>query len=299
MKYYTINEATARTANNINSFSEYTANSATNGYKSEIDEVYAIAEQIKAKHPHYAEKVEYMADRYAKKYADYLNAYYRNEASCPSVLICGAGNFPVGKKNKQNSRRESLNQEYNKLKAYRNKIESYLYSNRPILSSEEDALERLQDKLSDLETEQEFMKAVNAYYRKNKTCIGCELMDEKDAEAIDEVLKSGRVWYDVPFASFKLSNNNANIRSTKERIAKLQSIKEQGTTETENDLFKVIENTEIMRLQLVFDGKPEESIRNILKSHGFKWSPSNSAWQRQLTDNAKYALKQIKAELSI
>jgi hypothetical protein len=27
----------------------------------------------------------------------------------------------------------------------------------------------------------------------------------------------------------------------------------------------------------------------LLKSHAFKWSPSNMVWQRQLTNNAIYA----------
>lgn len=34
-----------------------------------------------------------------------------------------------------------------------------------------------------------------------------------------------------------------------------------------------------------------EATRSILKSNGFRWSPSQGAWQRQLTNNARYALK--------
>ena len=52
-----------------------------------------------------------------------------------------------------------------------------------------------------------------------------------------------------------------------------------------------------MRLQLFFDNKPEAEIRDILKKHGFKWSPKNSCWQRQLTNNAKYALSQVNYNL--
>jgi hypothetical protein len=42
-------------------------------------------------------------------------------------------------------------------------------------------------------------------------------------------------------------------------------------------------------LQLFFDEKPTEQQRAQLKSNGFKWAPSQDAWQRQLTDNAIYA----------
>ena len=57
----------------------------------------------------------------------------------------------------------------------------------------------------------------------------------------------------------------------------------------ENENYKVVENSEIMRLQFIFDGKPEAEVRDILKQFGFKWAPSQNAWQRQLTGNAKYA----------
>jgi hypothetical protein len=40
------------------------------------------------------------------------------------------------------------------------------------------------------------------------------------------------------------------------------------------------------RLQLFFDEKPDESKRANLKASGFKWAPSQGAWQRQLNDNA-------------
>ena len=41
------------------------------------------------------------------------------------------------------------------------------------------------------------------------------------------------------------------------------------------------------RYRFIFDGKPEQEIIATLKSNGFKWSPKNSAWQRQITSNAK------------
>ncbi len=38
-------------------------------------------------------------------------------------------------------------------------------------------------------------------------------------------------------------------------------------------------------------GKPDAEIREAVKHNGFKWSPKNKCWQRQLTNNAKYSLK--------
>ena len=44
-----------------------------------------------------------------------------------------------------------------------------------------------------------------------------------------------------------------------------------------------------MRVQLVFDGKPDNETRDLLKKNGFKWAPSQGAWQRQLNNAGKYA----------
>lgn len=61
--------------------------------------------------------------------------------------------------------------------------------------------------------------------------------------------------------------------------------------EFENILyFDTVINEEENRLQLIFDGKPEEAERNILKKNGFRWSPRFKAWQRQLTENAVAAV---------
>ena len=36
---------------------------------------------------------------------------------------------------------------------------------------------------------------------------------------------------------------------------------------------------------------PDAETRTMLKKNGFKWSPTNNAWQRQLTPNAMRTLK--------
>jgi hypothetical protein len=52
------------------------------------------------------------------------------------------------------------------------------------------------------------------------------------------------------------------------------------------------------RYRFVFDGKPAPEIIRLMKSNAFKWSPANSAWQRQITTNAKYAVKRMIEELN-
>jgi hypothetical protein len=53
---------------------------------------------------------------------------------------------------------------------------------------------------------------------------------------------------------------------------------------------RVLENTYVGRLQLIFPDKPSFEIRQQLKKRwGFRWSHDEQAWQRQLNNNAVYA----------
>ena len=295
--YFSINEQTARVAKNINSFSEYKEGSATAEYRHYVDKVYEVVERIAEEKPHLLEKAERMAGRYSRKLSIYFNDYYRNEASCPSIMISGGGNFPVRKKEKQNSRRETLHKEWEYLESYARKIENLLTMKQPILSGDEQAVELLQEKLDGMVETQNMMKAVNAYYRKEKTLDGCPELTHEEIEKLKADMASSWHWADVPYLPYELSNNNANIKRTRDRLESLKKVKEAGSQETECEFCKVVENTENMRLQLIFDGKPEPEVRDILKKNGFRWAPSQSAWQRQLTNNAKYALKEVMSEL--
>lgn len=89
-------------------------------------------------------------------------------------------------------------------------------------------------------------------------------------------------------------NVNNYIKKPKLKKEIKQDIEEK---EYEYNGITVIQNTELNRLQLIFDGKPSDEVRDILKSNGFKWSPKNTAWQRQLTQNALYAFNRIKDKL--
>lgn len=67
-----------------------------------------------------------------------------------------------------------------------------------------------------------------------------------------------------------------------------------AAAEFENVLyFDTVFNTEENRLQLIFDGKPDENVRSILKTNGFRWSNRFKAWQRQLTENAIAAVWRV------
>lgn len=61
------------------------------------------------------------------------------------------------------------------------------------------------------------------------------------------------------------------------------------------DLYEL--KVEDNRVQFVFDGKPDEDVRSILKRHAFKWSPSRGAWVRQASGNGLFAARQVRRQL--
>lgn len=79
-----------------------------------------------------------------------------------------------------------------------------------------------------------------------------------------------------------------------ERLEKIEEEFDEGKVVTINgEKAKIYNNKELVRLQILFDGKPNEETRSKLKSNGFKWAPSQNAWQRLLNSNAAYALNRI------
>ena len=123
--YYEINENTARAAHDMMSFRDYQPGSATAEYRAAVDRAAALVERCKAStSPYYHGKLDALLDRYARRLADWTNAYNRNGASCPSVMIAGTSNFPVRKKQRQNAREESLWAEYKEIEGILEKIKS-------------------------------------------------------------------------------------------------------------------------------------------------------------------------------
>ena len=71
-----------------------------------------------------------------------------------------------------------------------------------------------------------------------------------------------------------------------------------GGLKKETKLYKLDEDFADGRIRFRFDGKPRQEVIDIMKSRGFKWSPSNKAWQRQNTPNGVYSAKKVIEELA-
>lgn len=109
-----INESAARLAKQMRSFDDYKEGSATASYNAQCAEAAAILEKVKAKcaTDEQRERAEYLYNRYCSILAEAINRDNEIGTRCPSVLICGAGNFPTRKKEKADC---SVGQEHGEL----------------------------------------------------------------------------------------------------------------------------------------------------------------------------------------
>lgn len=294
MSYHTINEEAARRANDMNSFRDYKAGSATAEYRRMVDAATELAERQKQRvDPMYHEKIDRLLETYCRKLAENMNASYSIEARCPSILISGGGNFPVRKKEKQNAARDRNLEEWNYIQGLLDKIRNV--GTGGISSDDPQAVEKLEAKLAALEKHQEMMKAANAAIRMKDPAKGDAKLAElgytpEDIAKLREPDFCGRIGY----PAYALQNNNANIRRIRGRIAELKKRTESTPEGWEFDGGRVVVNTTENRLQVIFDGKPDADVRTELKGEGFRWAPSQGAWQRQLTDNAMRAARRLK-----
>jgi hypothetical protein len=142
---------------------------------------------------------------------------------------------------------------------YENKVDSLL-NNNAISSDDPEAVTKLKEKLEKLLKEREVIKA-----RKHQ--------------------------------AYELSNLSGNIATVKKRIeylTKLQNTPEIADIEVNSVVLRV--NKELNRVQLIYPSKPSEEERTKLKHNGFRWSPYESAWQRQFS---RYALDEAKRIIGV
>jgi hypothetical protein len=167
---------------------------------------------------------------------------------------------------------------YDKAGYYENKAAT-AEANNSISGDDPEAIDRYIEKLAKLEKTQDYMKAVNRAWKQGKSALVKLGLSENDSE---KLLNENR----KPCPSWMLGNNSAEIRRVKEKIEALRKL---DNLTVENITFnggKMVVNTEINRVQFIFDDIPAPETRALLKSHGFKWSPTEKAWQRQRTINA-------------
>jgi hypothetical protein len=237
-----------------------------------------------------------------------MNAYLYSHSAVMSAMITGPSKFPTARNRKRSdwadahrnrwidwekSARERLAKRYDPQEIAR--------AERVVRSDDPQAIEKLQEKLAMLTEVQERMKAANSVIRGKGT------QEEKEQDLTALGLRPKQIaelftpsWYGLGFAKFSLTNNGAEIRRIKERIESLERESARPAVADDDYLpnVRMEENKDDMRLRLFFDGKPSAAVRELLKANGFKWSPTNEAWQRLLNNNARFAARHMKPKLA-
>lgn len=214
--------------------------------------------------------------------ASCYNDYLSKSARFVPVSVAGPSNYPSSKMDKI---MESMNQSFKNMedkinKFYKNTDDmlNKAYSkdeilskyrngyNEPISSDDPLAKEKLEAKLEYLKEKHNSYKEFNKKARQSGT---------------DQL------------PPYVLANSNQNIKSVEDRLKTLERMNNIENSGYYFDSGEVKFDKEDMRVKIFFDEKPDEKTRNDLKSHGYKWSPKNMAWQRKLTPDAIYMTKNL------
>lgn len=229
-------------------------------------------------------------EAYVKRRLDLL----RRRSRLLSTMVTGSSNFPVHRQNKLHDAEHRATGEFIKWEEnvlQRIRSNGYIYPERrsaqPIRSGSSTAIDQLTEKLQKLEANQERMKLANKIIRSGKD-VTARLMSEIGlTEALAIELQKPDFAGRVGFADYELTNNNAEIRRTRQRLeAETQNQAQRAQTGSQRQDFNgghMLQNVEENRLQIFFDSIPPADLRSKLKGRGFRWAPSVQAWQRQLT----------------
>lgn len=139
-------------------------------------------------------------------------------------------------------------------------------NNRAISSDDPEAIEKLKNKLEELENEREKVKEFNKAAKKNGT--------EKAP------------WYRLPYLS-------KDIKRIKDRIAQLERVDQMPAEIIKFDGGEIDSNAYTNRVIIRFDERQDDETITRLKNYGFRWAPSEKGWQRFRNPTALQIAKRI------
>ncbi len=162
--------------------------------------------------------------------------------------------------------------------------------NNVIRSDDPQAVAMLTENLESIERRIEYMQTVNDYYKENGTTVGCIDVDDDTAVKLDSRVSDKQA---TPYPGKFFSDNFAEVHRLKSNIERLTNNRESVFNGWQFAGGEAVINLANNRLQLIFDEKPSEEQIKTLKQNGFKWAPTQKAWQRQLDYKSMSAADRI------
>ena len=222
---------------------------------------------------------------YMAKYEKHLATWLHSHSRLASPMITGPANFPAERMRKYG---QSADNKYAQFRGWRERaLKAIVKSVTPKIDELTDARQRLEHR----EELQQKMVEANKIIRKGGPAVRDSLLNLNFSEGVvTEIMVNG-------FRSFQLQNNSSEIRRLRTRVTVLETKRQLAEingekTEIINGV-KLVHNYEADRVQLIYEGKPDGETITRLKSRGFRWTPSQKAWQRKLTNQAIYDAKTI------
>ena len=239
-------------------------------------------------------------ERYISKYKEWVQILFNKHSRIMSSMITGPARFPTRRNEKMNNYYENAVSEF---RAWREKVL------KAIARRIEDA------KPEEQKADEEWTRLKRSIYSSASTIKGINDGTERGYNKalfvssiygkVETYAKRGDVIIvEKAIAYVRELNKQSSIITERHKFIKLAEMAKavceaqevrsnKEDTEILFDGGRVIKNYSEDRVQIVFDTKPQPDVISNLKHNGFRWSPRFSAWQRQLTNNAYYAVTRV------
>lgn len=232
---------------------------------------------------------------FQKRYADKYNVQLSARARVMSTMIAGPSKFPTRRNEKASNAYEKGVDEMMTWRGRAvNAISKNVKDNQIAEAGGE--IEVMKSKIESAEEMQTIMKQCNKIIRSKKLSDDEKIIKMVEIgiseDTVREVMKPDYMGR-VGFASYELTNNNANIKRMKARVIEMQTREDTPTSEIEFNGGTIIDNCEDDRVQIFFDENPDDEMIAKLRGSGWHWKRSIEAWQRKRTANAMVSAKQI------
>lgn len=226
-------------------------------------------------------------EQYITNYNSHLFAWLGAMSNCYSVMITGGSNFNNSRHEKANNRERA---QYDNFIQWRQKalnaISKKAEAAKPAEQREGEEWQRLE---KELRQKIEWQSVVNFVSMVERLAYNGKIV------LVEKAMQLVRDYNEQHPRQFITERNKfwTFAEIAKKKAEQMQEMSKAESKEEIINGVKIVRNFEADRLQMFFDGKPDAETISKLKHSAFKWSPSNGCCQRQLTNNAIYAMQTI------